>query len=295
MALIEHTMFGVINKVDTAIQRIRLYDPLQYSDDPYYVAYSGGKDSDTIRILCQLAGIEHDLAHNHTTLDAPETVRYVRSIPGVQIKYPDITGWDLIVRKLIPPTRRSRYCCQELKERGGADRVTMTGVRWAESEKRKKNRGSAEIMGATPKSNIVLNADNDDNRRVFEHCMTRRKRILNPIVDWSDEDVWEFLEYYGCASNPLYQCGFTRVGCVGCPLAGRKRYKEWQRWPEYKAQYIRTFDRMLAERERRGRTTAWQSGEEVFAWWMNDKRRKYTIPEEQIAMIILPEIMALKG
>ena len=90
MALIEQTLFGTVNKVDQAIQRIKMYDPIANSwmDEPYYVAYSGGKDSDVLRILFEMSGVKYDLVHNHTTADAPETVRYVRSIPGIQISYP---------------------------------------------------------------------------------------------------------------------------------------------------------------------------------------------------------------
>lgn len=69
--------------------------------------------------------------------------------------------------------------------------------------------------------------------------------MVNPIVDWSDDDVWEFLRYYGCKLNPLYECGFNRIGCIGCPFAGKHRYVEFERYPKYKQNYINTFDRML--------------------------------------------------
>lgn len=152
MSLIEYTLSGKINKVDQAIQRIKAFDPISTGlmDTPYYVAYSGGKDSDALRILFELAGVKYDLVHNHTTVDAPETVRYVRSIPGIQISYPELSMWQLIVKKRMPPTRIVRYCCVELKEKGGEGRFVATGVRWSESVKRKKSRGGVEILGSTP-------------------------------------------------------------------------------------------------------------------------------------------------
>lgn len=148
MALIEHTLFGTVNKVDQAIQRIRMYDPIAngWMDEPYYVAYSGGKDSDVLRILFEMSGVKYDLVHNHTTADAPETVRYVRSIPGIQINYPKESMWQLIPRKKMPPTRVVRYCCEVLKEHGGEGRFVSTGVRWAESANRKKKRGGVEVQ-----------------------------------------------------------------------------------------------------------------------------------------------------
>lgn len=103
-----------IAKEKRAIQYLQTFEP---ESEPYYLCYSGGKDSDVIRILASLAGVKHDIVNNHTTVDAPETVRYIRSIPGVQINYPKKTMWQLIVDKLMPPTRLVRYCCAELKEK----------------------------------------------------------------------------------------------------------------------------------------------------------------------------------
>ena len=140
-----------------AIQRLKTFEP---REEPYYLCYSGGKDSDVIRILAELAGVKHDIVNNHTTVDAPETVRYIRSIPNVQIGYPKMTMWDLIVKKSMPPTRLMRYCCEELKERGGAGRVKITGVRWAESNSRKENAGLVRIIGK-PKTVIQTAEENN--------------------------------------------------------------------------------------------------------------------------------------
>ena len=117
-----------IEKEKTAIERLKAFEP---ETEPYYLCYSGGKDSDVIRILAELAGVRHEIHHNHTTVDAPETVRYVRSIPGVVIHHPELTMWELIVKNKRPPTFQARYCCSALKEPGGKGRLKVTGVRWA--------------------------------------------------------------------------------------------------------------------------------------------------------------------
>lgn len=133
-----------IEKEKRAIQYLKSFEP---QTEPYYLCYSGGKDSDAIRILAQLAGVNHEIHHNHTTVDAPETVRYIRTIPEVIIHFPELTMWELIVKKGIPPTRLMRYCCSDLKEYGGKGRVKVTGVRWEESNNRKENGGFAKIIG----------------------------------------------------------------------------------------------------------------------------------------------------
>lgn len=50
----------------------------------------------------------------------------------------------------------------------------------------------------------------------------RGVRVLNPIIDWSDGDVWDYLHSRHIEGNPLYKEGWKRIGCVGCPLAGRR-------------------------------------------------------------------------
>jgi putative phosphoadenosine phosphosulfate reductase len=276
-----------IEKEKRAIAYLKSFEP---EDEPYYLCYSGGKDSDCIRILAALAGVKHDIVNNHTTVDAPETVRYIRSIPNVIISYPKISMWELIVQKKYPPTRLARYCCEELKERGGVGRIKITGVRWAESFKRKENADVVKVIGkpkamqkladdlgadyrVTKMNGIVLNTDNAESRRFVESCYRTTSTMINPIVDWTDTDVWDFLHHYGCESNPLYQCGFKRIGCIGCPLGGGKSMKrEFGRYPKYRSLYVRAFDRMLEARKERGlsNTIDWYSGEDVMRWWVGD-------------------------
>lgn len=181
--------------------------------------------------------------------------------------------WSLIPQKLMPPTRLVRYCCSVLKETGGAGRFICTGVRWAESVSRKNNRGIYEKLGKTKQENIILVNDNDEKRMLFENCRLKAKRVVNPIIDWTNEDVYSFLEDAQCPMNPLYAEGQRRVGCIGCPVAGKKaREVEFARWPKYKNLYLRAFDRMLEERRRRGKLDgSWRMGttaEDVFRWWM---------------------------
>lgn len=278
-----------MDKEQTAIQRLKTASQmsLDHYGQPLVVTTSGGKDSSVCVALAQAAGIPFEVMHNHTTADAPETVYFVRDefkrLEGLGIKctisYPVYKGrrtsmWELIPQKLMPPTRLVRYCCSVLKEQGGANRFIVTGVRWAESPQRKENRGIYEKNHQDAKKRIILNNDNDDRRRLFETCKLKSKRTCNPIIDWSDDDVWDYTESERIPVNPLYQCGFCRVGCVGCPMAGKHgREVEFAYWPRYKDMYIRAFDRMLRERKRRGKTYGtWDDGtmdaRDVFRWWM---------------------------
>lgn len=148
-------MIGQLNiygkdKVEVAIDRFKTFDP----PGGYFLAFSGGKDSVVIKALADMAGVKYDAHYQLTSVDPPEMVRFVKSFDDVIIDVPrdkdgeQITMWNLIPRKMMPPTRLVRYCCQELKESGGDGRFTVTGVRWAESSNRKNNQGAVTIFKA---------------------------------------------------------------------------------------------------------------------------------------------------
>lgn len=285
------------NKVKASIERIKAFEP----EEGYYLAFSGGKDSVVCKALLDMAGVKYDAHYRVTSVDPPELVRFIkekhpdvaRDIPrysgGIKAEHlrgKPITMWNLIPMKLMPPTRVVRYCCHQLKESGGDGRMVVTGVRWAESVKRKDNHGTVTISNPSAKNEItdrdnfrvtnygglVLTNDNEDSRRMIEQCYKRHKTTLNPIVDWTDADVWNFIRLESIPYCELYDNGFHRLGCIGCPLAGTKdREREFARWPKYKIAYLKAFDRMLKEREKRGKTWMHQgtTAKEVFRWWMN--------------------------
>lgn len=275
-----------------AIERIKTASimSLQHYGKPIVCTYSGGKDSDVMLELFKRSGVPFEVHNSHTTADALQTVYHIREVfrelelQGIKssIDYhiqsdgSRITMWNLIPRKLMPPSRVVRYCCQELKETGCTNRMIATGVRWAESSKRKKREAFESI--ASKKNNRIkvtdekmLLTDNDDTRRLFEQCRLKTKTVVNPLIDWKDRDIWEYYWHECRKHNPLYHKGYYRVGCIGCPMAGKIRWKEFSDFPEYKQAYIKAFDRMLETRIARGLTHKWKNGYDVFLWWMEDK------------------------
>lgn len=255
-----------------------------YYDAPLLLTDSGGKDSSVVKALAERAGIKYEVCHSHTTADAPETVMFVRAEfarleeKGVKctVNYPyykgqRVTMWSLIPQKGIPPTRIVRYCCAVLKETAGDGRYILTGVRWGESQRRKSSRGIYEDAPMNRKKKVILTNDNDDRRKLFEACMRRKKAVCNPIIDWTDKDVWDYIQTEHISVNHLYQCGYSRVGCVGCPMASiRMRRKEFADYPKYRDAYIRAFDQMIKAWANQSKETNWRTGVDVYHWWMED-------------------------
>lgn len=266
----------IIGKIEKTLMRIREFEP----KEGYYLAFSGGKDSITCYHLLKLAGVKFDAHYNLTTVDPPELVRFIkREYSDVEITYPEISMWRLIEKKGIPMTRLARYCCAELKEGGGMGRFVVTGVRWAESVRRKNTRSEIEFDSygsqskqAKERREIFLNSDNDERRNMIENCAVKGKHILNPIVDWEDWEVWSFIKQNGFKYPSLYDEGFDRLGCIGCPMQGRKgMLRDFEIWPKYKQNYIKAFDRMVQKRKEKGLEVGeWKDGQAVFDWWVQN-------------------------
>lgn len=282
------------DKVDTAIETLQAFEPK--SGEGYYLAFSGGKDSVVIKALADMAGVKYDAHYRQTSVDPPELWQFIKKYhPDVEWSIPrdkdgkQITMWNLIPRKVMPPTRVVRYCCQYLKEDGGDGRLTITGVRWAESANRKANQGKVTIysknkdlendanFSPTMRGGVVLVNDNAESRDTIEYCYRRKKTVVNPIIDWDDDDVWEFIHEYNIPYCSLYDEGFTRLGCVGCPMAPIwklwKRERDFERWPTYKQNYMRAFDKMLKVNREKGLDTSWETAEDVFNWWLYEGYR----------------------
>lgn len=261
------------DRVQTAIDRLRNFEP----PDGYYLAFSGGKDSQAIYHLAKQAGVKFDAHYAVTSVDPPELVRFIkRQYTDVHFYIPHdkngkpVTMWSLIASHTIPPTRMVRYCCAQLKETAGHGRLVVTGVRWSESVRRKNER---HLIDSGKKEGQYTNYDNEDTRKMVEQCYLKRRTTLNPIIDWDEEDVWEYLnDVVKVPHCELYDQGFTRLGCIGCPMQSPKAMlAEFERWPKYRENYLRAFVPMLENARQHGRGEKWETADDVMRWWIRQE------------------------
>ena len=255
-------------KIVRAIALIREYEKkaLELSSDGYYLAFSGGKDSIVIKQLAIEAGVRFMPWYNTTTIDPPELIYYMRQ------HHPDVK-WNSAQKSFFkaledtpPPTIWTRWCCSRYKEQGGRGLFKVVGVRIVESSRRAKLwQEFAQKMGSF---------------------------YLAPICYWTDADVWNFIHSRNLPYCKLYDEGFKRLGCVGCPLAGDdNKRKQFERWPRYemfwKPGVRKYFDlRRGTMSKKTGKAlfvNRFQSFEEYWQWWMDgaDKGTKQLCAYEE--------------
>lgn len=209
-------------KVEKAIMYFQEFEKEALRRDPangYYLCDSYGKDSCVILELAKRSGVRFQAHHNLTTLDPPELVLFGRKHhPDTVVHKPDVPMLKrLTLKSNGPPTRLARWCCEEYKETHGTNTVRVFGVRAAESNRRKAQ------------------------WRVWTPHRATDSFVLNPILYWTDEDVWRFLKTNGIPYCSLYNEGWARLGCIGCPMAGDGRKKEFARWPKYEVAWKNAF------------------------------------------------------
>jgi len=220
----------------------------------YYLAFSGGKDSIVIKELARMSGVKFDAWFNNTTIDPPEAIRFIKEF------HPDVK-WNnnkrgsmmhqVATRPKMPPTRSWRWCCGEYKEGGGKGRVKIFGVRAEESTAR-----------AARWREVTLSSYDGDT-------------AICPIVYWTSGQVWEFIRFYNLPYCSLYDEGFERIGCIGCPLISRRlQDREFERWPRFyegwKRAIIRNWEKWHDVPNKKGDMrfqNKFKNGEALFAWW----------------------------
>ena len=243
--LIEKQLFGTVDKVAMAIARLKQFEP----PEGYYLAFSGGKDSVVIHRLAVMSGVKFDAHYNDTTIDPPEIAPFIKKhYADVDVHKPQKSFFKELLYHGFP-LRQSRWCCQVLKEGSGEQRFVLTGIRWAESFRR-------------------------SNRKMTEICSRRAKRFLHPIIDWTDEDVWQFIHENNVPYSELYDRGRKRIGCLFCPMGRHsERLKDLQEYPKFANAFRIGFRKLYAKRKQEGKTSVdrWKDGDEMFDWWVNEQ------------------------
>lgn len=256
--------FGLRQKIEYSIRLLQKAERLALAYDArgYYLAFSGGKDSQALLHIAQLAGVKYTAHMNLTSVDPPEVIRFVkRHYPEVELIKPKASIYSIAIKKNLLPTKRIRWCCKEYKEDAGAGKVTLIGIRHQESTRRAKRKEvemsdkkfsgtlegfelyREEKLKNLPKSRQEqsINITNATDERTVGCISGKESLLISPIINWTERDVWEFLNKVCQVPHcSLYDEGYRRIGCICCPMSRhRQKVREINRWPHVKRNWIK--------------------------------------------------------
>ena len=253
-------------KIDQSIALIRKAEKLALAMQPekgFYVGFSGGKDSQVVLELVKMAGVRYHAVYNVTTNDPADNVRFIkRHYSEVEFSVPEKSYFQLIAKKGLP-SMRARWCCALFKENAGVGFVVLTGVRREESNKRAKYNNVVNFRDKESRVSLEKMEANE-----FRCVNGKDKFMVNPILEWTEKDVWDFIALRGLPINPCYKYK-KRVGCVFCPFASKKEILDYcDTHPKLKAAFIHAIEMYRSNGEDSARKIL-PSADEDFNWWIS--------------------------
>jgi phosphoadenosine phosphosulfate reductase len=101
----------------------------------------------------------------------------------------------------------AQRCCSEAKV--AALEVALSNVdAWISGIRREQ----AATRAAAPK------LERDERRGIWK---------LNPLADWTEKDVWQYIFKHDLPYHPLHDQGYASIGCAPCTLPGEGREGRW--------------------------------------------------------------------
>jgi len=241
MGITQLDMLTGLNKVETAIGLIQAFEP----PAGYYLAFSGGKDSVVLYDLAVKSGVKFDAHYCVSPIDPPQIYKFIKEhYPDVAWDYHARGFWQTVVKKGLP-MRQARWCCQIIKEAGGEDRVVLLGNRRDEGTIRR-------------------------HQKCFEKGRKHNKFFVRPILGFNAGEVWEYIRDNNLPYCELYDMGFKRLGCILCPFS-REIKREMHYFPKVVKLWQLACDRIVKNAIASGRKRKhnFQTGEELFNWWVS--------------------------
>lgn len=260
------------DKINYSIELLRKSEKMSLKMDPengFYLAFSGGKDSQALYHIAQMAGVKFKAHMNLTSVDPPEVIRFVKkNYPDVELIKPKMSIYDMALKKHMVPTRLMRWCCAEFKEMSGGGKVTLIGIRNQESPRRSKRKEvSTQIKGT--RTEETFDQWSEHKEKMVACASGKDKILISPIINWTERDVWEFLNSNNIPHCSMYDEGYKRIGCILCPMSNRKqKIRDCKRFPHVRHKWIQTIQKLIDEGYINHN---FQEAEFGFNWWISEK------------------------
>lgn len=267
-------------KIEYSINLLRKSEEMALRMDPengFYLAFSGGKDSQALYHIAVQGGVKFKAHMNLTSVDPPEVIRFVKkNYPDVELIKPRMSIYDMAKKKGVLPTRLVRWCCEEFKEMSGAGKVTLIGIRKSESVRRSRRN---EIETGDRKFSGTFDQWSEHKEKIVTCVGGKDKILVSPILHWTEKDVWDYLNRMNIPHCELYDKGYRRIGCIMCPMSNYKQnVKEIKLYPHVARNWIKTIEWLIKNKWKN--KIYFSDPEMAFKWWISKKSHKQFYADE---------------
>lgn len=229
---------------EEAVHYVQQYTD-KYAIEDMMVSFSGGKDSTVTSHIVNTALGTNKVLHifGDTTLEFPYTIEYKKRFSkneesqGVRVLTAKNRekNFEELCDVVGPPSRVMRWCCTVFKT--GAIQKTISSA----FKDKTKILSFQGIRHSESASRSKYDRESDSPK------ITKQK-VVSPIIEWIDYDVWLYLLTTGIDFNDAYRLGWTRVGCWCCPnngswsefLAKVHMYDQYVHWHELLVNFATT-------------------------------------------------------
>ena len=210
--------------------------------DAIYVAFSGGKDSIVLLDLVYRALGVKDFAviFGDTGMELPDTLDSIKETgkryPGMDIYTAESVlkpeeSWDIFG----PPARRQRWCCSVHKS---APSILKLRDIYEKPVK------SILVFDGVRKDESAMRADYEEETRSAKHAAQDNVR---PLLEWNSAEIFNYIFSHNLVMNNVYRKGFTRAGCIICPMSFGWRDFMTRKWyPSLVEPYIKEIEHYAA-------------------------------------------------
>lgn len=284
MMNVQHTdiseYMALKDKIQYSVDLLLKCEEMALRMDPengFYLAFSGGKDSQVLYHLALQAGVKFKAHMNLTSVDPPEVIRFVKkNYPDVELIKPRMSIYEMAKKKGCLPTMLMRWCCKEFKEMSGAGKVTLIGIRKSESVRRSKRN---EIETGDRKFSGTFDQWSEHQEKMVTCVGGKDKILVSPILYWNEKDVWDYLKRMHIPYCELYDKGYKRIGCIMCPMSNYKQnVREMKDFPHVGKNWRKTIE-WLIENKWKDKPLL-QDPDMALKWWISKKSFKEFYADE---------------